>query len=249
MYPDWHTEGNGKVAGTVARGEAEEDGTFDLLQDIHNHLAQETAAPNRPDDFPGESKSFGRSSGHPLRDDDLETFVARWVASPFLDEATLDFATALVREERLGSGSSPDLLAISLSAMDYVGHLYGPYSHEARDVLRRIDLALGRFLDFLEVELGPNAALVVLTSDHGELCGAHGMRGKGTTAYREQNHVPLIISHPDLHGDKRCQAVTSHLDLVPTIINMAHGEAEKKARLTKKLNGKYRRFIRRMKSR
>ncbi|GAF94643.1 unnamed protein product, partial [marine sediment metagenome] len=111
----------------------------------------------------------GRSSGHPLRDDDLEAFVAQWVASPFLDEATLDFATALVREERLGRGSSPDLLAISLSAMDYVGHLYGPYSHEARDTLRRIDLALGRFLDFLELELGPNAALVVLTSDHGVL--------------------------------------------------------------------------------
>jgi predicted AlkP superfamily pyrophosphatase or phosphodiesterase len=159
--PQWIQEFNGR--------NPPEDGFLARVPPQWDHLAQETAAPNRPDDFPGESKSFGRSSGHPLRDEDLETFVARWVASPFLDEATLDFATALVRQERLGSGSSPDLLAISLSAMDYVGHLYGPYSHEARDVLRRMDLALGRFLDFLEVELGPNAALVVLTSDHGVL--------------------------------------------------------------------------------
>ena len=159
--PEWVREFNGRTP--------PEDGFLARVPPQWDHLAEEAGAPNRPDDFPGESTRFGRSSGHPLRDDDLEAFVARWVASPFLDEATLDFATALVREERLGRGSSPDLLAISLSAMDYVGHLYGPYSHEARDALRRMDLALGRFLDFLEVELGPNAALVVLTSDHGVL--------------------------------------------------------------------------------
>ena len=146
-----------------------EDGFLAGVPPNWNHIADEGGSPQRPDDFSGESERFGRSSGHPLRDEDLEEFAARLVASPFLDEASLDFATALVREERLGRGSSPDLLAVSFSAMDYVGHLYGPYSHESRDALRRLDLAIGRFLDFLERELGPGAVLVVLTSDHGVL--------------------------------------------------------------------------------
>jgi arylsulfatase len=44
------------------------------------------------------------------------------------------------------------------------------------------------------------------------------MSGKGATAYREQNNVPLIVKHPDLSGGTTCAALTSHLDLVPTII-------------------------------
>jgi predicted AlkP superfamily pyrophosphatase or phosphodiesterase len=146
-----------------------EDGFLSRIPSTWDHLADAGGSPQRPDDFSGESDQYRRTSGHPLRDEDLEEFAARLVASPFLDEASLDFATALVREEGLGRGSSPDLLAISFSAMDYVGHLYGPYSHESRDALRRLDLAMGRFLDFLERELGPGSILVVLTADHGVL--------------------------------------------------------------------------------
>ncbi|MGI9621241.1 MAG: sulfatase-like hydrolase/transferase [Acidimicrobiales bacterium] len=61
-------------------------------------------------------------------------------------------------------------------------------------------------------------AVVISTSDHGELGGAHGMSGKGATAYREQNNVPLLIKHPDLQGGVTSPALTSHLDLVPTIL-------------------------------
>ncbi len=159
--PQWVRAFNGRTP--------PEDGFLAGVPPNWNHLADEGGPPQRPDDFSGESERFGRSSGHPLRDEDLEEFAARLVASPFLDQASLEFATALVREERLGRGSSPDLLAVSFSAMDYVGHLYGPYSHESRDALRRLDLAIGSFLDFLERELGPGAVLVVLTSDHGVL--------------------------------------------------------------------------------
>jgi predicted AlkP superfamily pyrophosphatase or phosphodiesterase len=146
-----------------------EDGFFSRVPESWDHIADAGGPPRRPDDFSGESDRFGRTSGHRLRDEDLEASAARLVASPFLDEVTLDFATTLVREEGLGRGSSPDLLAVSFSAMDYVGHLYGPYSHESRDALRHLDLAIGRFLEFLERELGPGAVLVVLTSDHGVL--------------------------------------------------------------------------------
>ncbi len=79
--------------------------------------------------------------------------------------------------------------------------------------------------------------VVVLTSDHGELCGAHGMHGKGSTAYREQNQVPLIISHPAFRGGKRCRAVTSHLDLAPTMAGLTGVEESKRKAVTKGLHG------------
>ena len=61
--------------------------------------------------------------------------------------------------------------------------------------------------------------VVVLTADHGELAGAHGTHGKGATAYREQNQVPLIVAHPGYpqSAGKRCGAVTSHVDLAPSL--------------------------------
>ena len=80
--------------------------------------------------------------------------------------------------------------------------------------------------------------IIVFTSDHGEMAGVHGLYGKGSTAYREQNNVPLIIAHPEFAGGRTCRAVTSHVDLVPTMVAMS-GKAspEKKASLTEGLPG------------
>ena len=62
---------------------------------------------------------------------------------------------------------------------------------------------------------------MIFTSDHGELLNSHGgLCGKGTTAYRQQNHVPLLVVHPEIPGGQRCLETTSHLDLVPTIVAM-----------------------------
>ncbi|MGD9137575.1 MAG: sulfatase-like hydrolase/transferase [Desulfobacterales bacterium] len=79
--------------------------------------------------------------------------------------------------------------------------------------------------------------IIIFTADHGELCGAHGMSGKGATAYREQNNVPLIVYHPDVPGGKKCQAVTSHVDLVPSILAMTGADKKQKKAVTEKLHG------------
>ena len=79
--------------------------------------------------------------------------------------------------------------------------------------------------------------IVMLTSDHGELCGAHGMSGKGATAYREQNNVPFIVSHPDMPGGKKCRAVTAHNDIVPTILAMTGADKKQKKKVTDRLHG------------
>jgi predicted AlkP superfamily pyrophosphatase or phosphodiesterase len=125
--------------------------------------------PPRPDDYAGESPDYSRTTPHPLRDGNRESFADNLYFTPYLDEITLDFAAELVEREALGGGAGADLLALSLSATDPVGHLYGPNSHEARDALLRLDRALGAFLERLEAKLGKDRILLALTADHGVL--------------------------------------------------------------------------------
>ncbi len=80
--------------------------------------------------------------------------------------------------------------------------------------------------------------IIVRTSDHGELAGAHEMHGKGSTAYKDQNHVPLIVVHPDVTGGRTCEALTSHLDLVPALVSMAQGDASRKSDILDRLKGR-----------
>jgi arylsulfatase A-like enzyme len=156
--PDWVLAFNG--------ADPPRDGFLAALPERWEHGAPER--PRTPDDFPGEATRYSRTSPHPLRDADLARFGEQLFLTPFLDEVTLDFARRLVEAEDLGRGAAPELLGISLSATDSVGHLYGPWSHEADDALRRLDAALGRFLDFLEQRSG-GALVVALTADHGVL--------------------------------------------------------------------------------
>jgi len=80
--------------------------------------------------------------------------------------------------------------------------------------------------------------IVIFTADHGELGGSHQMRGKGTTTYHQQNHLPLMIIHPALAGGKQCQAITSQLDLTPTILALTGKDGASLARAGEGLRGK-----------
>jgi predicted AlkP superfamily pyrophosphatase or phosphodiesterase len=90
---------------------------------------------------------------------------AAFRASPEFDGDTLALAAALVDELKLGRGNAPDLLAVSLSATDYVGHAYGTEGEEMCLQLTELDRELGDFLKTLDSR-GINYA-VVLTADHG----------------------------------------------------------------------------------
>lgn len=94
-----------------------------------------------------------------------EAFYHRFRGSPYFDEATAEVAEKLLVAERLGQGEGTDLLAVSFSATDYVGHFYGTAGDEMVDNVRRLDLLLGRFLAFVQAKV-PSMA-VVLTADHG----------------------------------------------------------------------------------
>ena len=104
--------------------------------------------------------------------------------------------------------------------------------------LRDVDRNIVPLLDELEALGLASKTIIVLTSDHGDLDGAHRLHSKGATSYREQNNVPLIIVHPAHAGGKRCKAVTSHLDIAPTLVAMTNVSTEKKTAIVKDLVGK-----------
>ncbi|MDT7602673.1 MAG: hypothetical protein QOF61_670 [Acidobacteriota bacterium] len=88
-------------------------------------------------------------------------------ASPFSNDMLVDFAEAAIDNEALGKDADTDVLTLSFSANDYVGHRYGPYSQEMMDVTLRVDRQIGALLDFVDSRVGLQNTLVVFTADHG----------------------------------------------------------------------------------
>ena len=86
---------------------------------------------------------------------------------PAIDSLTLAFALAGIHALRLGSRGGPDLLSISLSNTDAVGHAFGPDSREIHDHLLHVDRWLGQFLDSLSQIVPAAGTVLVLTADHG----------------------------------------------------------------------------------
>ena len=94
-----------------------------------------------------------------------------------------------------------------------------------------VDRHIGRVLDALEESGQAKNTIIIFTSDHGEMGGAHHLRQKGSVAFKETVNVPLAIVDPNSPSGQRTEAVGSHLDLVPTILAFAGlSESERRAR-------------------
>jgi predicted AlkP superfamily pyrophosphatase or phosphodiesterase len=89
-----------------------------------------------------------------------------------------------VDELKLGAGAATDFLAISYSALDKVGHDFGPESHESQDVLIHLDAQIGQLLDKLDRDLGKGNYVVGLTSDHGVAPVPERVKAQGLDAGR-----------------------------------------------------------------
>ncbi len=87
--------------------------------------------------------------------------------SPFSNDLLVSFAQQAIVNEQLGQDDDTDVLTLSLSANDYVGHRYGPYSQEVMDVTLRVDRQIGTLLDFVQTRIGLANTLVAFTADHG----------------------------------------------------------------------------------
>jgi predicted AlkP superfamily pyrophosphatase or phosphodiesterase len=92
---------------------------------------------------------------------------SRILATPLGNDLLAAFVERAIEAEQLGLGDRVDLLSISFSSNDYVGHEFGPDSPEVREMCRRTDEQLGRLLRFVDSKIGLKDTLVVLTADHG----------------------------------------------------------------------------------
>lgn len=121
--------------------------------------------------------------------------------TPMGNTLTTDFAIEALKSENLGKSNLTDMLMISYSSPDYIGHNFGPYSKEIQDCYIRLDLDIANLLKSLDAQVGQGNYLLFLTADHGVqdipafgkshdiACGLHDYKEnlKSLTDFMEQN--------------------------------------------------------------
>jgi predicted AlkP superfamily pyrophosphatase or phosphodiesterase len=124
-----------------------------------------------PDATPGQRPPAGRDGLFPheiggrARPDARS--MAFWQQSPLSDRYLARMAAALMERLELGRDDNPDVLAIGFSALDLVGHAFGPGSREVEDVLVNLDGTLGNLFEALDRYIGRDRYVLALTADHG----------------------------------------------------------------------------------
>ncbi len=121
------------------------------------------------DDVPYEnSVSPGKSPVFPYKDlIGKDGSVANISETPFGNDYTTALFTELLKQEAPGTRGFTDLVAVSFSATDYIGHSYGPNSIETQDAYLRLDLNIASMIQTLDATYGRENYLLFLTSDHG----------------------------------------------------------------------------------
>lgn len=102
-------------------------------------------------------------------------------STPYGNTYTFDMAKAAIENEKLGASGVTDMLALSFSSTDYVGHGFGPNSIEVEDVYLRLDKDLSAFLTYLDAKIGKGQYLLFITADHGV---AH------IPSFNKEHHLP-----------------------------------------------------------
>jgi arylsulfatase len=181
-------------------------------------------------DLPGQTQQSGQALMHLNRDPDNALYAKHW--------------TVQLPDSRNQSVRGNGRPAAHLDFRNSRGAMVGVVPNEdARlqrlnsyyfNCLKDVDNNIVEILDELDSLGITDNTIILFTADHGELGGAHGLTGKGANAYREQNNVPFTIVHPAFDGNKRCKAVTSHVDIATTLVSLAGG----KRSATKDLPGK-----------
>ncbi len=156
-----------------------------LSQDWTTLLPMASYSESLPDDnafeglFKGESKPVFPHKLAELKEKNKGLNMIR--ATPFGNSLTKDFALEAIKNEQLGADAVTDLLSVSFSSTDYVGHQYGINAIETEDTYLRLDKDLEELINYLEKNIGKDNFVIFLTADHG---GAH------NAAYLQSLKVP-----------------------------------------------------------
>lgn len=140
-----------------------------LTQDWNTLYPIETYKQSTADDSPYEGKFRGEEK--PVFPHQIPRIKGSDFNSirntPYANTLTLDFAKAALKAESLGKDEFTDLLAVSLSSTDYLGHQFGPNSIEVEDMYLRLDKDLEAFFSYLDANIGTGNYTFFLTADHG----------------------------------------------------------------------------------
>jgi predicted AlkP superfamily pyrophosphatase or phosphodiesterase len=133
------------------------------------NLMRDPASYSEPDSVGIESMAAGEDITFPhVLPADAARAAALLPNYPMMDELTTRFAISGVRAMQLGADANrTDVLAVSYSSTDAIGHRFGPDSRELHDQMLRLDQTIGTLLDSLEAIRGAGRLLVALTADHG----------------------------------------------------------------------------------
>lgn len=124
------------------------------------------SAYSEKDSVPVESQGKDFTFPHVL-EADQRTGTYNLTEFPWMDEYTVDFALEGVSALDLGKGPAVDVMSVSLSTTDAVGHRYGPASKELHDQILRVDRQLGRLIDSLYKLRDSSRIVFALSADHG----------------------------------------------------------------------------------
>jgi arylsulfatase len=155
-----------------------------------------------------------------------------------LYKATWDLPVPSTLREAMDASGRPPAHGEFLKVWDHVlGHIplederWRRFNDFYINSIRTMDRQVVTILQELDALGLTDRTILVFTSDHGEMAGAHGLHGKGPFAYEENIHIPLMIAHPDVDGGQTCRALTSHIDIVPTLLAMANVSDSRKGEL------------------
>ena len=133
-------------------------------------LPEAAYARSLPDDSPFEKWAYGKTFPHTItggEDKPGSKFYGQFEATPFANEMLVKLAQAAIENEQLGADDVTDVLTVSFSANDILGHYLGPNSPEAQDITLRTDRMLADFLTFVDKKVGLQNTLIAFTADHG----------------------------------------------------------------------------------
>jgi arylsulfatase A-like enzyme len=119
-----------------------------------------------PDSVPIEDMGHETAFPHALSPDSVAA-ARDFIAFPWMDDLTVQFALDGVTAMKLGAGRSTDVLSVSLSSTDAVGHRFGMASRELHDQILRVDRAIGVLIDSLYKLRDSSTIVFALAADHG----------------------------------------------------------------------------------
>jgi hypothetical protein len=135
----------------------------------------------------GKGKAQGTTFPHPTtggKDKVGKEYYEAVATSPYGNDLLLAFTRACIEAEKLGQDDVPDLLTVSFSSNDLIGHAWGPDSQEVLDVTLRSDALMADLLSFLDAKVGKGNYSVVVSADHGVCPNPEVSAAKGLDAKR-----------------------------------------------------------------